>query len=907
MKNKRKRLIENGFISKNGIFFNNDIHLNYIKPHKSVYFDVARALFALVLSFATMSMFASFILNRPNYGGILLSCSLTIGLLCVIKSKNTGIRVIGCVFLVLYFIYYAFNYNNIYLGFCSTVYLYLEHAKQPSSILGASLSGIDPIFYPQLSAFFLQFLSSVVSCLISLACVFRLDFLLLFVSTFPFFELGMYWGWPAPLITVVILIIGWVMIISLTSINQRTNRAGRKNTFAVHERKHAYYLTSEAEKSKVFFILMRFIVLVCAALFTFIVLFSALLGYERSEKVNRYRSKISNFVDNFSLDDLGDMFADYDGGFDLFGTKAVGGTNGGILGDTNGISFNGTTALTVDTKPLNETLYLRGYVAGDYHDNRWTPIEYKKGLYFSEDLSKFGIIPQDINYFEITDISNLLNTTDNIELTEDDEISVKVKAASKKYVYAPYDSYYSDTDQKNKYKMRPYYDSYVRLGTDNYKITYRKPCSDDLRSIKEIIANGSQPYELNNTIPRDTIDSYTEFVNSNYSKIVDSPGLQAAYKQIDKMYLNGDRSYKNVVEAIDRYFLDNGFTYTLEPGKTPSGKDFVDYFLTEQKKGYCSYYASAGTMLLRKFGFNARYVEGYIILPTMCDASKDICTVNVTDKCAHAWTEVYIQGIGWINVDFTPGYNNDNPNMTEKEKNPTPSGSDDSSKPDESSSLPESSQSETDNSEESSSSEPEPSSQQDSSQPQSSSASDQSTSSYSDSGGGTITDQSSQNSHITLEPSPPVKTELSLTTKFIIAVIVFIIAFVIVIVLRRIFMLRTMESNCFNADPIERLKNILGYTIKYLELLDITISNNITDMQLCDELLIELEKMDIHVDKELKYLFMVTQDAYMGEHEPNEEELDKAYEYLNYIAHIAVRPKLTPIRYFTSMFINCMY
>ncbi len=39
------------------------------------------------------------------------------------------------------------------------------------------------------------------------------------------------------------------------------------------------------------------------------------------------------------------LFSDYDGGFDLFGIKTVGGTNGGVLGKTAGISFNGSTAL----------------------------------------------------------------------------------------------------------------------------------------------------------------------------------------------------------------------------------------------------------------------------------------------------------------------------------------------------------------------------------------------------------------------------------------------------------------------------------------------------------------------------------------------------------------------------------
>ena len=111
-------------------------------------------------------------------------------------------------------------------------------------------------------------------------------------------------------------------MIALHSINQRTNRAGRNNTFAVHEKKHTYYLTSSIDKSKIFFVIFRFIIILCAAVFLIVIALSNLFGHERSEKVDSYRRKLTNTLNNFSLEDLGGLFADYDGGFDFFGTKA---------------------------------------------------------------------------------------------------------------------------------------------------------------------------------------------------------------------------------------------------------------------------------------------------------------------------------------------------------------------------------------------------------------------------------------------------------------------------------------------------------------------------------------------------------------------------------------------------------
>lgn len=47
--------------------------------------------------------------------------------------------------------------------------------------------------------------------------------------------------------------------------------------------------------------------------------------------------------------------------------------------------------------------------------------------------------------------------------------------------------------------------------------------------------------------------------------------------------------------------------YDTEPGATPAGKDFVEYFLFENRKGFCVHFASAGTLLFRLAGKEARY------------------------------------------------------------------------------------------------------------------------------------------------------------------------------------------------------------------------------------------------------------------------------------------------------------
>jgi hypothetical protein len=110
---------------------------------------------------------------------------------------------------------------------------------------------------------------------------------------------------------------------------------------------------------------------------------------------------------------------------------------------------------------------------------------------------------------------------------------------------------------------------------------------------------------------------------------------------------NADTIYGKV-KTIEGY-LRNNYKYTLSPGYTPDGRDFVDYFLFDAKQGYCSYYASAMCIMTRAAGIPARYVEGFV-LPTTPD---DYGYYHVTNQNAHAWTEVYLEGIGWVSFEPT--------------------------------------------------------------------------------------------------------------------------------------------------------------------------------------------------------------------------------------------------------------
>lgn len=104
--------------------------------------------------------------------------------------------------------------------------------------------------------------------------------------------------------------------------------------------------------------------------------------------------------------------------------------------------------------------------------------------------------------------------------------------------------------------------------------------------------------------------------------------------------------------AIENWLSDN-CVYTLSPGNPPEDEDFVAAFL-QKKQGYCAYFASAMTVLSRCAGLPARYVTGFALKKNPLTSDSYLAT-NAT---AHAWTEVYFQGIGWITFDAT-GWNFD--------------------------------------------------------------------------------------------------------------------------------------------------------------------------------------------------------------------------------------------------------
>ena len=113
-------------------------------------------------------------------------------------------------------------------------------------------------------------------------------------------------------------------------------------------------------------------------------------------------------------------------------------------------------------------------------------------------------------------------------------------------------------------------------------------------------------------------------------------------------------------------WLSRNCTYRLDVEDQPPDLDFVTNFLMNTKEGYCTYFASAMTVLSRIMGLPARYVEGYLFRPG------ENGNAVLTGQNAHAWTEIYFSGFGWVTFDATPATESGNSKQSAPEPTPTP-------------------------------------------------------------------------------------------------------------------------------------------------------------------------------------------------------------------------------------------
>ncbi|MGY1772821.1 transglutaminase family protein [Blastococcus sp. SYSU D00813] len=133
------------------------------------------------------------------------------------------------------------------------------------------------------------------------------------------------------------------------------------------------------------------------------------------------------------------------------------------------------------------------------------------------------------------------------------------------------------------------------------------------------------------------------------AELAASPALDVSVTTLVAETIRGADTPGERVQAIYAFMTDpaNRWTYSLstEPGTT--GDDLADFLVN--RRGYCEQYAGAMAVMVRAAGVPARVVLGYTPGIPQPDGSR-----LVTSNDAHAWVEVFFDGVGWVPYDPTP-------------------------------------------------------------------------------------------------------------------------------------------------------------------------------------------------------------------------------------------------------------
>jgi len=155
------------------------------------------------------------------------------------------------------------------------------------------------------------------------------------------------------------------------------------------------------------------------------------------------------------------------------------------------------------------------------------------------------------------------------------------------------------------------------------------------------------PPELTRSDLEKVTADYPVYVTDRYLQLPDS--LPERVRNLALTIVEGKNGPFEKAQAVKEHLA--GYEYSLQIEAPPPEADGVDYFLFEQKAGYCNYFASAATVLLRSAGIPSRMVVGF--LPGQYDSNSK--SYIIRDRDYHAWTEVYYPQYGWIRLDATPG------------------------------------------------------------------------------------------------------------------------------------------------------------------------------------------------------------------------------------------------------------
>lgn len=324
---------------------------------------------------------------------------------------------------------------------------------------------------------------------------------------------------------------------------------------------------------------------------------------------------------------------------------------------------------TVNSKH-NETFYLRAWVTDDFQDNTWKVLDEKDESTFASSVVE-GTDPSTFAYRlhqSFVEERLSMDQQRSFGFVTDD---ITVKARFHKSLVAHMPTYATDG------KITGDFEGIRTTAGENKSFEGSRPGGNryEMGSFQPVITTKgfvtalyalSQKYMTVLSTNTDDIESkrFQQYMKEERSyaayaqkKFTDDIGISYDMAERARQLSDSYSSKLAKVLSIERYFRDDSvFTYTTTPEQSGSSDALtqIEYSLFTNQEGYCTYYATAMTLMVRSLGYPARFVSGYIVRRDGTAAESDTYTRTVMDADCHAWVEVYFDGLGWLSFDPTP-------------------------------------------------------------------------------------------------------------------------------------------------------------------------------------------------------------------------------------------------------------
>ncbi|MBQ3842909.1 MAG: hypothetical protein II820_09490 [Ruminiclostridium sp.] len=261
-------------------------------------------------------------------------------------------------------------------------------------------------------------------------------------------------------------------------------------------------------------------------------------------------------------------------------------------------------------------------------------IEFEDPAALYEEAGYTGMEPFSLNCWvrPVSGQVRAIYTPENIK-------NITLNASDAKIYRTENDEYFlekKDAGSSNSYQLSwtvfAYDNEFSKMFTDEYA----KELAETGTAAQSYVRAKEQAVQYNDTLLSEKLR------NSCFS----TPDARLRVKSLaEEITAGAETTYDKAAAIVDffrkgDYFYDTAFT---------TNDTSPDNFIFNTKRGTCTSYATAMTLMCRELGMTARYCEGFLIQRSETNTGY----WYVTTEDAHAFTQVWIDGYGWTSFDPT--------------------------------------------------------------------------------------------------------------------------------------------------------------------------------------------------------------------------------------------------------------